>query len=362
MSPASPPSGATATTGAKRKTEEIAPSCDPLTNLLLQFGGVALGLVTNLGAQDALSLQAINRPWCKLLRDNEDDLFKKYLRDDFTEGWLLIDIVEGRVVADPYNNLPQAPATFSYKRMYLAFRRRFRLQTTPENRVCMHWRNPGQTETLNAACALVFIGRVGDHCAEMKWQQYFVNDLPRRGDQLRLKTPADFGFSIERKKISGQLTDEGGDLRKDVARLFPVTLHCVDIERCCVMSIMEDAPPRDLEQVGFGSDEEQAITYAHGDGSLNKLAPPSFFGFPQDKSLEVDWETPFWGEDMPSDIEWCFCEGYLELSPRTKGGETFHMKDSTGLHFNFDNTPHSTLIVRDEICSIFRAAMEEMCH
>ena len=160
---------AAASSGTKRKCGYISPSCDPLTDLALQFSELAINLVVNhLPVRDTLALQTANRPWRGLVSEHEDELFKKYLKRDFKEGNMLVDVVEGRYGANR-NNDGATSSRLTYKRLYLAFERRSELHKTAENNVCIHWRKPshhsnedvqrlGPIETPN--------GHLGRHCLD----------------------------------------------------------------------------------------------------------------------------------------------------------------------------------------------------
>lgn len=130
---------AAASSANKRKSEDITPAHDLLTNLALQVPGVALSFVRHLRAKDTLNLQAVNRPFRQFLADREDALFKKFLRADYHEGGSLVKAVEnhsnsGATNGDAPNTL--RPSTLTFKRLYLAFQKRYRLDQTPENHVC----------------------------------------------------------------------------------------------------------------------------------------------------------------------------------------------------------------------------------
>lgn len=371
MNPICPPSGAAAATaGAKIKSEDVMPSGDPLTDLALQFGGVALRLVrNNLGAEDALSLQAVNRPWCSILRDNEDELFKKYLQNDFPEGPMLADVVEDD------ENLTQ-------KRMYLAFQRKFRLG----KHAAIHWRHP-HSSTLSVESqdvqSLLFIARIGKHCAKMKW-----GDLDHGLQRLQVKSPEELsGFSVKRHQIEG-----GGSIEnpldslslspssREMVELFRVSLHCIDLQKCKVMALMEDSPARLVEHL----DPREGNDYQHEDGVIvsgfgisnchgahhgpEDEAFRSLYGFPTGRALSVDWHDLFFGDDKPEDVEWCAVSGVLELFPTEKNGDTFRVTRAEGLGYDggmgfaeyleieFEN------MHRHAICNFFRAVMEEKCH
>jgi len=356
MDPTSPPSDTAATTGAELQSEDATSSGCPLTDLVLQFDGVALRLVrNNLGAQDALSLQATNHPWHRLLRDNEDDLFQKYLQDDFPEGSMLAKIVRDR-------------ASLTYKRMYLAFQRRFRF----EKHACIHWRYPNSsTPSVESqdVQSLLFIARIGEHCAEMKW-----GDLDHGVQRLQVKSPEDLaGFSVQRHQI------EGGGLidpsPREMVELFRVSLHCIDLQKCKVMALMEDSPARLVEHL----DPRHGNNYGHEDGVIVSgfgesdhrgpmgAAFRSLFGFPDDRALHVDWHDLIFGEDKPEDVEWCSFSALLELFPTEKNGDTFRVTRPEGLgyeggmgfaeYLEFEFEPN-----RHAICNFFRAVMEEKCH
>mmetsp|Transcript_12466 Transcript_12466/g.35691 ORF Transcript_12466/g.35691 Transcript_12466/m.35691 type:complete len:138 (-) Transcript_12466:629-1042(-) len=77
-----------------------------------EFGGVALGPVSN---------SNLRRRTAVPTNGQLAELFKKYLQSDFIEGTMLADIVKDQPIT------PRDDATLTYKRMYLAFLRKFHL-------------------------------------------------------------------------------------------------------------------------------------------------------------------------------------------------------------------------------------------
>ena len=200
---------AAASSGTKRKSEDIAPSYDPLTNLALQVPGVALGFVRHLPAKDTLNLQTVNRPFRRFLADHEDALFKKFLLADYHEGGSLVNAVENHSSAGANGTF--RPSTLTFKRLYLAFQKRYRLDQTPENHVCFPMTtslySPESKENVDK---LVFIARVGRRNATMKWV-FAGMDI---GDRLVLKSK--LLFSIRSERLQNSRKQE---------KCFPLTLH-----------------------------------------------------------------------------------------------------------------------------------------
>jgi len=167
--------------GTKRKSDDITPplsdsavppaqAFDPLTNLAQQFRGVALILVRHLRAQDTLSLGTANRQWRTFLAD-EDDLYKYFLRRDFEEGGILIEAVEkhssGGVRKGGGDTARRA---ITFKRLYLAWQKRYRLDKTPWNQVLAPLTTIlRSSEAKGAADKLIFIGQIGTSSATMEW-------------------------------------------------------------------------------------------------------------------------------------------------------------------------------------------------
>mmetsp|Transcript_12466 Transcript_12466/g.35692 ORF Transcript_12466/g.35692 Transcript_12466/m.35692 type:complete len:121 (-) Transcript_12466:132-494(-) len=116
---------------------------------------------------------------------------------------------------------------------------------------------------------------------------------------------------------------------------FPVTLHCIDLQKCMVMTIMEDSVGRDVEHFDPNGDEEAAITYGHGEYDHFEATSPSLFGFPSDRPLIIDWYDTSFGQDKPKDFEEWFLAGGMNLRPTEKNGGTFRATQAEGLSFVF---------------------------
>ena len=366
---------AAASSGIKRKSEDIAPSCDPLTNLALQFPGAALRFVRHLPAKDTLTLQTVNRPFRRFLTDHEDALFKKFLGTDYHEGGSLIKAVENHSNTSANNGddaNTSRPSTLTFKRLYLAFQKRYRLDRTPENHVGV----PLTTQLYSPESKLdvdklVFIARVGTHSATMKWV-FAGMDL---GDRLVLKSKV--GFSIGSEDL--QNTSKSGQ-----EKLFPVTLHCIDVERCTSMTIMDSAPASAVELL---DDNGGVKTFGHGCCRVYGFPPhgiyreddPDSYGrldsdsesensnYGMDTSMEKFWE---YDEDQPCGVESCTCFGFLTLvglpgeNGEKSGGRFEAGGKASSLRFDFApgngfESPDST--DRASICTLYRAVMEDKC-
>lgn len=353
-------------TGAKRKHGDITPDYDALTNLVLLFGELAIdGVVHCLPASGALALQTVNRPWRDLMEKYEDDLFEKFLSDDFVEGDVLADIVKGQA----------GYSMMSYKKMYLAFEHRFRLPKEKEH-VCFHYDKPKKWDPLYSAWTsyadhFVFISRVGQHCAEMKWTS--KNEEGSTVYELNLKSPSDFGFTLQREEIESLARNE----RK---ALLPLSLVCIDMNRCKAISIMEDEVPaqfsyripgeqdsdgEDEDEEGEAGEENRIRTSGHGlwYGKPNNDDSPLLFGIPQQKPLKVDWDSGkgFYTNilNQPEDYSFFACEGLMQLTSTKNDAALFRVKNSKGVSFSFDAI--RAITNRNGICSFLRTAMEGKC-
>lgn len=363
---------ADASSGTKRKSEDIAPSYDPLTNLALQFRGVALGFVRHLPAKDTLNLQTVNRPFRRFLTDHEDALFKKFLLADYHEGGSLVKAVENHSNTGSNNEdaaNTSRPSTLTFKRLYLAFQKRYRLDHSPENHVCFPMTTGLYSpESKKNVDKLVFIARVGRRSATMKWVFAGTMNL---GDRLVLKSK--LGFSIKSERLQN---------RREQEKCFPITLHCVDVERCTVMTIMDGALPKRVDLL----DEDGGVsTFGHGCISVYGFPPGGIYrdddphhymydvyGSPDsdDEGLG-DYDTrvmeKFWecDEEQPDGVDSCTCYGFLKLIPEKDGSEFGTGGKAGALRFDFmpfagyEESLDST--DRSSICTLYRAVMAEKC-
>ena len=203
----------------------------------------------------------------------------------------------------------------------------------------------------------------------MKWV-FAGMDL---GDRLILKSK--LGFSIRSEDL---LQNEIGQ-----DQLFPVTLHCIDVERCTAMTIMDSAP---ASMVKLLDDNGGVKTFGHGCCTVYGFPPhgiyreddpgrygtygpdsdneseDSCYGF--DRSMEKFWE---YDEDQPDGVESCTCFGFLTLVgiPGEKSGGRFEAGGkASSLRFDFapgngfeslDSTD------RGSICTLYRVVMEDKC-
>ena len=363
---------AAASSGTKRKSEDISPSHDPLTNLALQVPGVALGFVRHLPAKDTLNLQTVNRPFRQFLADHEDALFKKFLLADYHEGGSLVKAVENHSntgANDGGAANTTRPSTLTFKRLYLAFQKRYRLDQTPENHVCFPMTtslySPKSKQNVDK---LVFIARVGRRNATMKWV-FAGMDI---GDRLVLKSK--LLFSIRSERLQNSRKQE---------KCFPLTLHCVDVERCTVMTIMDGALPN---RVDLLNDNGGVNTFGHGCASVYGFPPGGIYqeddphrcmydvyGSPDSDDEDMgDYDTrvmeKFWeyDEQQPEEVDSCTCYGFLKLVPTEKGGSEFGSGGKPGA-LRFDFTPFAGFeesldsTDRKSICTLYRAVMKDKC-
>lgn len=306
---------------------------------------------------------------------HDEALFSRHLDTDFAEGRLLTE----RAVA---------PHQKSYRKMYLAFRRRWRLlpPTTSEGQtttdIGIAWRNFHRYAARRAnddddepppsadARALVFVVRVGsdpDSCGLMGWDW----DPRSAADRLVLDEDCDdedgddntLAFPLLENQVcrwieswSNGVGDHYLEICDAIKASFRLTLHAVDVQRYQAMTIMEDEPPEDVE---LG---RVIRTICRG------VRLPDLYGLPPR-------DSPFYRSDVPPFRSWLEEDENIEIV-RFVGGlrlgrlyENYHYEEcddtvfaegSDGVCFDFFDLD-ATVTRRDEICSYFRALMKEKC-
>ena len=188
-----------------------------------------------------------------------------------------------------------------------------------------------------------------------------------RGDRLVLKSK--LGFSIKQDDIDWDL--------------LSMSLHCVDIERCTAMTIMDGATPNRVEISSSGVE-----TFGHGCTEVHGFLPGGIYreddpmrshydsdiddddDDDDDDDEEEDNYGPLekfwhWDEEKPDGVESCTCYGFLNLVPKERDSSEFGTGGkSKAVSFDFhpgfdcdslDNTD------RDSICALYRAVMQEKC-
>ena len=179
----------------------------------------------------------------------------------------------------------------------------------------------------------------------------------------------DLGDRLIHKSKLGFSTRSEDLLQNEIGQdqLFPVTLHCIDVERCTAVTIMDSAhgcctvygfPPHGIH-VYREDDPGRYGTY--GLDSDNE-SEDSCYGF--DRSMEKFWE---YDEDQPDGVESCTCFGFLTLVgiPGEKSDGRFEAGGkASSLRFDFapgngfeslDSTD------RGSICTLYRVVMEDKC-
>lgn len=157
-----------------------------------------------------LRLQAVDKGWRNLIASHEDALFSEFVRNDFVEGDILIDVLEKRS-GQPGHGHDNDELYVSYKKLYLAFQNRFKLHEQDGNEVCVPYysHNSGDIDHL------AFIARFGDDCSEMEWNSRDPSWFsPSRNDSdcLELKLPMkDFRLSLQREQLFEAASDDADE-------------------------------------------------------------------------------------------------------------------------------------------------------
>jgi hypothetical protein len=122
-------------------------------SLLRSCPPVVLNIISFLPTQDLLVVESVNKGLNTLIIDHDEILFSNCLRNDFFEGNVLVDTVE-KYHHTKNKNKKKTPTTTTttigpnvavvtpYKRMYLAFRNRWKLHQQKTKSIKIPWRLP----------------------------------------------------------------------------------------------------------------------------------------------------------------------------------------------------------------------------
>ena len=327
---------------------------------LLDCETVALNIASYLSVRDTLQLQCVDRQWRDLVENHDKYIFSKHLCQDFYEGKLLADTVAKRGMS-------------SYKRMYLAFQKRWKLQEhLSGDNLAIHWRRPfrrqatGNPSTFSSpdVHALVFIVRVGNDpraCGRMEWEQdnehldSLVLDEEWYNEESGLDFPAldrNVCRLLDARHTGAEV--QFADIRNAIKASYRLTLHVVDVQKCQVLTLMEESRASEIE-LGDVID-----TCCHGTSNLCGLPPPeSPFHIP----LPNVGDRRGWNYDNYRNVETANFTGFLNLCRLgeydDENDDTVYCDGPSGVNIYFGL---SSLAKRDDLCNFFRALMKEKCH
>ena len=331
---------------------------------LLDCETVALNIVSHLSVRDTLQLQCVDKQWRDLVANHDKYIFSKHLCQDFYEGKMLVDTVTKRGMS-------------SYKRMYLAFQKRWKLQEhLSDENLAFHWRRPFRRQSTRNPSrlsspdvnALVFIVRVGndpDSCGRMQWEQ-------DNADLDSLVLDEEWYYDYEESGLDFPALDRNvcrlldawqsgldvqfSDITNTIKSKYRLTLHVVDVQKCQVMTLMEESPAFEILPGDIIN------TNCHGDVNLYGLPPPeSPFHIP----LENVGTRRDWNFDNYENVESVNFSGFMNLlrlgEHDDENDDTVYCDGHSGVNIFFDSD-FSSLKKRDDICNFFRALMKEKCH
>ena len=345
-----------------------------------------------------LPLTECSRCLREFVLNNDDPLFCTALKADFPEGWLLVEAFSRRG-----GSLVVVP---SYKKMYLAFQNRFKLQTKHVgNHVTIPWRQSSTYLTVEEfrehqeenedtedqednedtedasnneddnldVKALVFIFRLWDcpeSCCFLSWEKDTDGEHNRTGNDGLERDEAwydDADYCVELPPLKNEIyrsidNDYGGSSEKclevlrEVASTYRLSVHAIDLHTCQVLTLLDNAPGRDVE----GLDTTGADIYGHEDDT------PKLYGVPSRGS-------PFYRHMTCADYytlhRWGFCTyPHVESLQWMNSLDIGHYDNETNDHtvyldrIRFSPFPdNSSIRNRYSISSFLRALMREKC-
>jgi len=414
----------TSSSSTAAATTSTSSSISTLTTLLDVSDGILgrkIALFLSGGA--ILQLSLLSKAWKQFAQTNQEPLFRTVLQNDFAEGRLLVEIMNQRrdeQQQQQQQQQQQSSLSSMYKQMYRAFRRRWKLPgsaggdtgTAKAGRSCdqappigIHWRNPYRNcrppdEPSSDARALVFIVRVGnvnesngpETCGLMGWEQNGEEPGKRPGEDRLVLDEVWFDDNfVDFPDLTNQVCrwiddwendvgDHYWDIDKAIKSSYRLTLHVVDLQRCQVMTLMENEPPQEVQL----DSTIEACCHGMDAPNLYGLMPPgSPFYRPTTDLLRYDdryycleegenaetatdllrYDDHYYWLEEDENVEILKFAGGLRLDRLYEDDE---VRDDVvfpagpdGISFDF--SLDTTVTQRDEICSFFRALMKEKC-
>jgi len=378
----------------QRQNQNLSEGASTLSSVLSGFDDAALHIATYLPIEDMISLQSVSNGWNNILTKHEETLYENYLQSDFVEGSVLAYVARER--------------SLSYKQLYIAFFKRWKLEEKGGTRLCIPWRRPAtprqwgifeprsvsETKTLvlqqqmdKDVTSLVFIARVGkidnpESCAAlMGWNPNPSNSFPESEASDRNHLLID---SVWKEAVGGLVIPENEE------EMDYLTLHVLDIEKIMVVTLMEDTESSQSSYLGTSDGEEPYWVEHYYDGPSSTIQATNLYGMPptsspfyrsysEEEYNEIDtyfnsnpshggWEwndyesTESNTNSRYKNIECLDLQGGIALDVDENRKCTLDPESGIkALHFEFSRNDHSTLYYPSHISSYLRALMREKC-
>ncbi|KAL9180679.1 hypothetical protein ACHAXT_011132 [Thalassiosira profunda] len=317
----------------------------PTLSTIDGVGDIALSIATYLPtARDKLSLLQVNHAWRDVLSAHAHDalLFHNHLKEDFVEGVVLARVAMRHAV--------------SRRRLYVAFRRRWRLPKEGGERVCIPWQRP-RAQTNEDVSSLIFIGRVGkddnpETCALMRWiERDHSPEKNRLGDQkleigflLEEDAPEEDwealeeeygGFDVPHNERLIDLLDEEDrdddwhrEFCEEMNKTHGISLHVIDLRGFWAITL-----------IGF-STEETSVDSGEMEATGSHL--PELLGTAQDGQIQR--------LSVRCELSSLYVDIYLR-----------EFQKAGWLEFSFGRPANATISQRSDICNYLRTLMKEKC-
>jgi hypothetical protein len=273
-------------------------TCDDyLTLLRASCPTIVLDILSFLPTQDLHTVESTDKEFNFFIAENDKMLFSNCLRNDFDVGKVLVETVETAMsscTVTIYGGIaPETP----YKKMYLAFRNRYRLHER-ESSIALPWNKPPEplplslfqntlsdeivdkfyddddyeredsdgtdtTMITDDVNALVFILTIGkDAVGLMEWEPwrtgsklvlnkkqehcydwlYNIMDIPKLDDEA-IEMIATYDDMVNDDDVlESERTNQFEEVKSKLRDHFCYSLHAVDVQRFQVMTIVQDNP------------------------------------------------------------------------------------------------------------------------
>ena len=273
-------------------------TCDDyLTLLRASCPTIVLDILSFLPTQDLHMVESTDKEFNFFIAENDKTLFSNCLRNDFDVGQVLVETVETALSSCTVTIYGGVAPKTPYKKMYLAFRNRYRLHER-ERSIALPWNKPPEplplslfqntlsdeivdkfyddddyeredsdgtdtTMITDDVNALVFILTIGkDAVGLMEWEPwrtgsklvlnkkqehcydwlYNIMDIPKLDDEA-IKMIDTYDDMVDDDDVSAsERTNQFEEVKSKLRDHFCFSLHAVDVQRFQVMTIVQDNP------------------------------------------------------------------------------------------------------------------------